>query len=120
MYRPYSQEEMDKFYQIYASYRLEYLKNLTESELERLQDNDIRFYTIEKASEDNIATGDDQLLLKRQLDVTSLVSFISFIYSQLDVVTALGVVANLESRAQYDPQFRTSFPGFLRQNSWFL
>ena len=40
--------------------------------------------------------------------------------SQLDIVTALSVVANLEKRAQYDPQFRTSFPHFLRRNSWFL
>ena len=40
--------------------------------------------------------------------------------SQLDIVTALSVVANLEKRAQYDPQFRTSFPQFLRRNSWFL
>lgn len=42
------------------------------------------------------------------------------VFSQFDVVTALSVVAALESRASYDPTFRTSFPKVLRGTSWFL
>merc|ERR1712242_1527 len=84
------------------------------------EDNDdILFYTIEK-NEQAADHHDQPPIAKRVLDLGSALGLATFLAGQLDVVTALGVVANLEKKAQYDPRFRTSFPTFLRQNSWFL
>ena len=99
---------MDALYKIYKQIRLQQMpKNQT------LEDPNVLFYTVERVN-------DPVKFHKRVLDIGSAVGLLTFLYSQLDVVTALSVVANLEKRAQYDPQFRTSFPTFLRQNSWFL
>ena len=51
---------------------------------------------------------------------TAVNGLVQAIFSQFDVVTAVSVVAALESRASYDPTFRTSFPKVLRGTSWFL
>ena len=113
MYSPLTKQEMDALYKIYKQIRLQQMQNQT-SDLNHNEDPTILFYTVEHVN------NDDEELNKRVLDVGSAVGLLTFLYSQLDVVTALSVVANLEKRAQYDPQFRTSFPTFLRQNSWFL
>ena len=110
---PLTKQEMDALYKIYKQIRLQQMQNQT-SDLNHNEDPRILFYTVEHVN------NDDEELNKRVLDVGSAVGLLTFLYSQLDVVTALSVVANLEKRAQYDPQFRTSFPTFLRQNSWFL
>ena len=104
---------MDALYKIYKQIRLHQLQNQTASD--SYEDPNVLFYTIERVS-----AGERAPVNKRVLDLGSAVGLLTFLYSQLDVVTALSVVANLEKRAQYDPQFRTSFPTFLRQNSWFL
>ena len=103
---------MDALYKIYKQIRLQQLENKTDNDNPN-EDPNILFYTVESVKE-------SEALNKRVLDVGSAVGLLTFLYSQLDVVTALSVVANLEKRAQYDPQFRTSFPTFLRQNAWFL
>ena len=82
--------------------------------------DDTLFYTIEKTDEQQPIQTVTKQLSKRGLDLSAGVGLASFLLGQLDVVTALGVVANLEKKAQYDPQFRTSFPNFLRRNTWFL
>lgn len=116
----FSEEQMDSLYKVYAKIRLEQLNKLTNDDLD-LDDggdeDEIYYYLIEKMDDDQRQSTD---FSKRYLDVSTAVGLASYIFSQLDVVTALSVVANLEKRAQYDPQFRTSFPGFLRKNSWFL
>ena len=104
---------MEALYKLYAKIRLDQITNMTTLH----EDNDdILFYTIEK----NEAEHDQPPIAKRVLDLGSALGLATFLAGQLDVVTALGVVANLEKKAQYDPRFRTSFPTFLRQNSWFL
>ena len=103
---------MDALYKVYAKLRHEQLLNLTKDSTE--DPEKILFYTLEKKK------FEDKIIDKRVLDVTSAVGLLTYLYSQLDVVTALSVVASLEKRAQYDPKFRTSFPTFLRRNSWFL
>ena len=105
---------MDALYKIYKQIRLQQMENKTDTN--SYEDPNILFYTVETVNESSA----EAALNKRVLDVGSAVGLLTFLYSQLDVVTALSVVANLEKRAQYDPQFRTSFPTFLRQNSWFL
>ena len=110
-YSPLTKQEMDALYKVYKQIRLQQMLNQTSSEFK--EDPNILFYTVERVN-------DSDKFTKRALDIGSAVGLLTFLYSQLDVVTALSVVANLEKRAQYDPQFRTSFPTFLRQNSWFL
>ena len=112
---PLTKQEMDALYKIYKQIRLQQLENKTDNDNPN-EDPNILFYTVETVNESSAA----EALNKRVLDVGSAVGLLTFLYSQLDVVTALSVVANLEKRAQYDPQFRTSFPTFLRQNAWFL
>ena len=109
-FSPLTKQEMDALYKVYKQIRLQQMKNQTSDFKE---DPNILFYTVERVN-------DSDKFTKRALDIGSAVGLLTFLYSQLDVVTALSVVANLEKRAQYDPQFRTSFPTFLRQNSWFL
>ena len=111
---PLTKQEMDALYKIYKQIRLQQMENKTDTN--PYEDPNILFYTVETVNESSAV----EALNKRVLDVGSAVGLLTFLYSQLDVVTALSVVANLEKRAQYDPQFRTSFPTFLRQNSWFL
>ena len=40
--------------------------------------------------------------------------------SQYDVLALIGLTAALEARSSYDPDFRLSVPGFLRNSTWFL
>ncbi len=120
---------MDQLYDLYVDFRSSMLgQNATLAKLASIEDSneDILFYALETAIDEGSDERDEtdtipkQELSKRVLDLNSAIGLLSFLYSQLDVVTALSVVANMEKRAQYDPQFRTSFPGFLRENSWFL
>ena len=55
-----------------------------------------------------------------RIGLGALTSAAGLVFNSLDAVTALGIVTALEARAQYDPRFRTSFPGFVRRNSWLL
>lgn len=114
---------MDSLYKVYAKIRLEQLNKLRNDDPDltdhrEIDEDEMYYYLVEKINDDGFDTSTD--FSKRYLDVSTAVGLASYIFSQLDVVTALSVVANLEKRAQYDPQFRTSFPGFLRRNSWFL
>ena len=125
--RPFTPEEMDILYQHYAKIRHELLKTYNPNEQQPTLE-DALYYTIEEIYDeaDDRKNYDQQTsnTINKRLglfgDISTAISLASFLYSQLDVVTALSVVANLEKRAQYDPQFRTSFPGFLRNNAWFL
>jgi hypothetical protein len=83
---------MDILYEAYAE---ALLKNLTGNE----------------TSQDEISA---------RIDLGTLTNVASFIFSNLDAVTALGIVSALEARTQYDPRFRSSFPSFVRRNSWLL
>eukprot|EP00095_Tigriopus_kingsejongensis_P012446 maker-scaffold89_size390429-snap-gene-0.16 protein:Tk12446 transcript:maker-scaffold89_size390429-snap-gene-0.16-mRNA-1 annotation:"PREDICTED: uncharacterized protein LOC100122795" len=51
---------------------------------------------------------------------STLGSVVGLLFSQFDAITALGIVAALEARATYDPEFRSSFPKILQQNPWIL
>ncbi len=109
---------MDALYKAYAKIRQNQLANLTS---ENLADTSAQYYTIERLRPDSNRQEElGRNLDKRYLDLNAAVGLLTFLYSQLDVVTAMSVLASLEKRAQYDPQFRTSFPTFLRRNSWFL
>ena len=55
-----------------------------------------------------------------RIDVGTLTNLASFVFSNLDAVTVLGIVSAFEARAKYDPIFRSSFPQFVRRNSWLL
>lgn len=145
---PFNEEEMDKLYKVYANIRLEQLNSYLTS-LSDVHENGVvkhsigEFYkdehkkapsTTRDASQPHLALMDilsqfnehqvpghaNHQFSRRVLGASSGLGLLSFVLSQLDVLTALSVVSNLEARAQYDPQFRTSFPDFLRRNSWFL
>ena len=116
---------MDKLYDLYAKMRHEKLKNYKTvdpwSSSSSAKDSDSVLIVEEQEDlEKNENSIEKRILGSPFLDLNAAVGLAGFLYSQLDILTALSVVANLEKRAQYDPQFRTSFPGFLRQNSWFL
>ena len=53
---------------------------------------------------------------------TSVAGIMSFLSANSDVLTALGIVSQLEARAQYDPRFRNSIPRVIRDNApeWIL
>ena len=116
---------MDKLYDLYAKMRHEKLRNYKTadpwSSSSSAKDSDSVLIVEEQEDlEKNENSIEKRILGSPFLDLNAAVGLAGFLYSQLDILTALSVVANLEKRAQYDPQFRTSFPGFLRQNSWFL
>ena len=120
---------MDALYKIYAKIRLDQLKNQTKNQFseDKNASNSLFDYSIFKLTEQEDSTGSiDGQFSKRildtlaSLDINSAIGLYNFVSRQMDVMTALGLVANLEKRAQYDPRFRTSFPDFLRSNSWFL
>ena len=116
---------MDALYKIYAKIRLEQLakfsQNSEQSEDETLSTSlsDYKIIRIQNDGE-NIENSTFSKRILNPLDINGAVGLASFLFNQLDLVTALGIVSNLEKRAQYDPRFRTSFPDFLRRNSWFL
>ena len=53
---------------------------------------------------------------------TSVAGIMTFLSANSDVLTALGIVSQLEARAQYDPRFRNSIPRVIRDNApkWIL
>ena len=53
---------------------------------------------------------------------TSVAGIMAFLSANSDVLTALGIVSQLEARAQYDPRFRNSIPSVVRNNApeWIL
>ena len=122
--RPFSKEEMDKLYDLYAKMRHEKLKNYKTVDpwsTSGAKGDSVLVVEEQEFDEKNDGNSIEKRILGSPfLDLNAAVGLAGFLYSQLDILTALSVVANLEKRAQYDPQFRTSFPGFLRQNSWFL
>ena len=53
---------------------------------------------------------------------TSVAGIMAFISANSDVLTALGIISQLEARTQYDPRFRNSIPRVIRDNApnWIL
>jgi hypothetical protein len=53
---------------------------------------------------------------------TSVAGIMAFLSANSDVLTALGIVSQLEAKTQYDPRFRNSIPKVIRDNApeWIL
>ena len=53
---------------------------------------------------------------------TSVAGIMAFLSANSDVLTALGIVSQLEAKTQYDPRFRNSIPRLIRENApeWIL
>ena len=53
---------------------------------------------------------------------TSVAGIMAFLSANPDVLTALGIVSQLEAKTQYDPRFRNSIPKVIRDNApdWIL
>ena len=54
--------------------------------------------------------------------IASVAGIMSFLSANSDVLTALGIVSQLEAKTQYDPRFRNSIPKVIRDNApdWIL
>lgn len=51
---------------------------------------------------------------------TPMAAIMSFIAANSDIMTALGIITQLEARTQYDPRFRDSIPESIEGRSWLL
>ena len=53
---------------------------------------------------------------------TTVAGIMAFLSANSDVLTALGIVSQLEAKTQYDPRFRNSIPRLIRDNApeWIL
>ena len=53
---------------------------------------------------------------------TTVAGIMAFLSANSDILTALGIVSQLEAKTQYDPRFRNSIPRLIRDNApeWIL
>ena len=127
--RPFTKDDMDLIYESYVIAKLQN-NSLVEDKDRDKNDNRPKVYANNRSGE---LRGEKRQLSSFIPDAaslyqtaitlgTSVAGIMSFLSANSDVLTALGIVSQLEARAQYDPRFRNSIPRVIRDNApeWIL
>ena len=126
--RPFTKDDLDL---IYESYVMAKLQNNSKTD-----DDDVNSHQIKNMFANNRAgelKGEERQILSLIPDAaslydmartlgTSVAGIMAFLSANSDVLTALGIVSQLEAKTQYDPRFRNSIPKVIRDNApdWIL
>ena len=127
-HRPFTKDELDIIYESYVIAKLR--KNSQDEKLatSHYEGQELAASNNKgtiKAEERQILSliGDPASLYQMAQTIgTSVSGIMAFLAANSDVLTALGIVSQLEARAQYDPRFRNSIPSVVRNNApeWIL
>ena len=126
--RPFTKDELDIIYESYVIAKLRENSQDRNSGVSHYEGQELSASNNEgtiKAEERQILSliGDPASLYQMAQTIgTSVAGIMAFLSANSDVLTALGIVSQLEARAQYDPRFRNSIPRVIRDNApdWIL
>ena len=126
--RPFTKDELDI---IYESYVIAKLRETSQDE--KLAANHYEGQKLSASNNKGTINAEERQILSligdpaslyqmAQTIGTSVAGIMAFLSANSDVLTALGIVSQLEARAQYDPRFRNSIPSVVRNNApeWIL
>lgn len=127
--RPFTKDDLDLVYESYVMAKLQTTSKIGDVD-------DVNNYQIQKLFANNRAgelKGEQRQISSLIPDAaslydiaqtlgTSVAGIMAFLSANSDVLTALGIVSQLEAKTQYDPRFRNSIPKVIRDNApeWIL
>ena len=126
--RPFTEDELDLIYESYVIAKL--INNSADGSVD--VNNNVG-QDLSAISRESTLRGEERQILSllgdpaslyqmAQTIGTSVAGIMSFLSANSDVLTALGIISQLEARTQYDPRFRNSIPSVIRDNApdWIL
>ena len=124
----FTNEEMDLIYESYVMAKLQ-----SDPSAGSVEANNYQGQKISASNRASAIKGEERQISSLLEDPTTLYNFaqtvgtsvagiMAFLSANSDVLTALGIVSQLEAKTQYDPRFRNSIPRVIRDNApeWIL